>query len=109
MPQRFLENLCGSFKPEGNLLRDRFLSFQHRALIEPRVPVLYVFLVHASIYTKLFFLDPNGEEPRLKNTKNTLGRDLIKINRFSMVHVPSFIYNVMLFLQFQSQKRRLYS
>lgn len=27
-------------KPEGNLLRDRFISFQHRAMLEPRVPVL---------------------------------------------------------------------
>ncbi|OCH90470.1 tumor suppressor protein Gltscr2 [Obba rivulosa] len=27
-------------KPEGNLFRDRFLSMQHRALVEPRVPVL---------------------------------------------------------------------
>jgi len=30
-------------QPEGNLFRDRFLSMQHRALIEPRVPVLCVF------------------------------------------------------------------
>ncbi|TFY68263.1 hypothetical protein EVJ58_g1107 [Rhodofomes roseus] len=29
-----------ALKPEGNLFRDRFLSMQHRALIEPRVPVL---------------------------------------------------------------------
>lgn len=35
------ENLR-SLKVEGNLFRDRFLSMQHRALIEPRVPVLYV-------------------------------------------------------------------
>ncbi|KAF9781149.1 P60-like protein [Thelephora terrestris] len=27
-------------KPEGNLFRDRFLSMQNRALIEPRVPVM---------------------------------------------------------------------
>ncbi|KAI0060390.1 tumor suppressor protein Gltscr2 [Artomyces pyxidatus] len=27
-------------KPEGNLFRDRFMSMQHRALVEPRVPVL---------------------------------------------------------------------
>ncbi|KAF8512198.1 ribosome biogenesis protein Nop53/GLTSCR2 [Gautieria morchelliformis] len=27
-------------KPQGNLFRDRFLSLQHRALVEPRVPVL---------------------------------------------------------------------
>lgn len=27
-------------KPEGNLFRDRFLSMQQRALVEPRVPVL---------------------------------------------------------------------
>ncbi|KIK91165.1 hypothetical protein PAXRUDRAFT_643726 [Paxillus rubicundulus Ve08.2h10] len=33
------ENLR-SFKPEGNLFRDRFVSLQQRALIEPRVPVL---------------------------------------------------------------------
>ncbi|OBZ76085.1 Uncharacterized protein C22F8.09 [Grifola frondosa] len=33
------ENLR-SLKIEGNLFRDRFLSMQHRALIEPRVPVL---------------------------------------------------------------------
>ncbi|KAF9645525.1 P60-like protein [Thelephora ganbajun] len=29
-----------SLKPEGNLFRDRFLSMQNRALIEPRVPVM---------------------------------------------------------------------
>ncbi|KAH7911482.1 P60-like protein [Hygrophoropsis aurantiaca] len=29
-----------TLKPEGNLFRDRFLSLQQRALIEPRVPVL---------------------------------------------------------------------
>ncbi|PCH37463.1 P60-like protein [Wolfiporia cocos MD-104 SS10] len=29
-----------ALKPEGNLFRDRFLSMQHRALIEPRVPIL---------------------------------------------------------------------
>jgi len=33
------DNLRG-LKPEGNLFRDRFLSMQGRALIEPRVPVL---------------------------------------------------------------------
>jgi nucleolar protein 53 len=27
-------------QPEGNLFRDRFLSMQNRALIEPRVPVM---------------------------------------------------------------------
>jgi len=31
-------------QPEGNLFKDRFLSMQHRALVEPRVPVLYVSL-----------------------------------------------------------------
>ena len=36
------ESLRG-LKPEGNLFRDRFLSMQQRALIEPRVPVLCVF------------------------------------------------------------------
>ncbi|CAL1709723.1 unnamed protein product [Somion occarium] len=33
------ESLRG-LKPEGNLFRDRFLNMQHRALVEPRVPVL---------------------------------------------------------------------
>ncbi|TFY75765.1 hypothetical protein EWM64_g8248 [Hericium alpestre] len=33
------ETLRG-LRPEGNLFRDRFLSMQNRALIEPRVPVL---------------------------------------------------------------------
>ncbi|KAN0094429.1 Ribosome biogenesis protein Nop53/GLTSCR2 [Tylopilus felleus] len=33
------ENLR-NLKPEGNLFRDRFVSLQQRALIEPRVPVL---------------------------------------------------------------------
>ncbi|KAH8112822.1 tumor suppressor protein Gltscr2 [Phellopilus nigrolimitatus] len=33
------ESLRG-LKVEGNLFRDRFLSLQHRALLEPRVPVL---------------------------------------------------------------------
>ncbi|KAI0319739.1 P60-like protein [Amylostereum chailletii] len=33
------ESLRG-LKPEGNLFKDRFLSMQHRALVEPRVPVL---------------------------------------------------------------------
>ncbi|KAH9990233.1 ribosome biogenesis protein Nop53/GLTSCR2 [Russula compacta] len=32
------ESLRG-LQPEGNLFRDRFLSMQHRAMIEPRVPV----------------------------------------------------------------------
>ncbi|KAF8586908.1 P60-like protein [Ramaria rubella] len=27
-------------RPQGNLFRDRFISLQHRALVEPRVPVL---------------------------------------------------------------------
>ncbi|KAI0041261.1 P60-like protein [Auriscalpium vulgare] len=27
-------------KPEGNLFRDRFVSMQHRALVEPRVPIV---------------------------------------------------------------------
>ena len=27
---------------EGNLFRDRFLSMQHRALVEPRAMLLYV-------------------------------------------------------------------
>jgi hypothetical protein len=31
-------------QPEGNLFRDRFLNMQQRALIEPRVPILYVSL-----------------------------------------------------------------
>lgn len=35
------ETLRG-MKVEGNLFRDRFFSLQQRALIEPRVPVLYV-------------------------------------------------------------------
>lgn len=29
-------------QPEGNLFRDRFQSLQQRALIEPRMPVVYV-------------------------------------------------------------------
>ncbi|KAL4242802.1 Ribosome biogenesis protein NOP53 [Abortiporus biennis] len=29
-----------ALKPEGNLFKDRFLNMQHRALVEPRVPVL---------------------------------------------------------------------
>jgi nucleolar protein 53 len=32
----------GGAQPEGNLFRDRFLSLQHRALLEPRLPVLWV-------------------------------------------------------------------
>jgi nucleolar protein 53 len=31
---------------EGNLFRDRFQSLQQRALIEPRVPVVYVLFFH---------------------------------------------------------------
>ena len=38
------ESLRG-MKPEGNLFKDRFLSMQQRALIEPRVPVLCVYRV----------------------------------------------------------------
>ncbi|KAL4072336.1 P60-like protein [Scleroderma citrinum] len=37
------EDLCENLrtlKPEGNLFRDRFVSLQQRALIEPRAPVL---------------------------------------------------------------------
>ena len=37
------EELSDSFrglKPEGNLFKDRFTSLQHRALIEPRKPVM---------------------------------------------------------------------
>ena len=33
------ESLRG-LKVEGNLFRDRFLSMQHRALLEPRAPVM---------------------------------------------------------------------
>ncbi|KAF7439843.1 hypothetical protein PC9H_000180 [Pleurotus ostreatus] len=29
-----------ALKPEGNLFKDRFISLQHRALIEPRAPVI---------------------------------------------------------------------
>ena len=31
---------CLCLQVEGNLFRDRFLSLQHRALVEPRVPVM---------------------------------------------------------------------
>ncbi|KAI6126491.1 P60-like protein [Pisolithus sp. B1] len=37
--EELTENLR-SLKPEGNLFRDRFVSLQQRALVEPRVPVL---------------------------------------------------------------------
>ncbi|GJJ14638.1 hypothetical protein Clacol_008904 [Clathrus columnatus] len=39
LDEELAENLR-RLKPQGNLFRDRFLSFQHRALLEPRVPVL---------------------------------------------------------------------
>ena len=39
-----LSETLRALKPEGNLFRDRFLSLQQRALVEPRVPVLYVVL-----------------------------------------------------------------
>lgn len=42
---------------EGNLFRDRFLSMQQRALIEPRVRVLYVspYSLRVSLSTDLHF------------------------------------------------------
>lgn len=32
-------------RPEGNLFKDRFLALQKRALVEPRVPQLYVYFL----------------------------------------------------------------
>jgi nucleolar protein 53 len=43
-------------QPEGNLFRDRFQSLQQRALIEPRVPVVYVFFFLPLFYYLLIFL-----------------------------------------------------
>lgn len=42
-----------SAQPEGNLFKDRFLSMQQRALIEPRVPVLCVYKLYVCIILPL--------------------------------------------------------
>lgn len=81
---------CYFLKPEGNLFRDRFLSFQHRALLEPRMPVLYVFVHSGDGFNLNLVSDPNGEEPRSKNTKSTLGRSSIEISRFSIIMYIQF-------------------
>lgn len=49
-----LSNTDGLYhlKVEGNLFRDRFLSLQHRALLEPRVPVMYVLSTHTSSFPR---------------------------------------------------------
>ena len=41
-------------QPEGNLFRDRFQSLQQRALIEPRVPVVYVLFFYLFSATYAF-------------------------------------------------------
>lgn len=43
-------SFCLNLQPEGNLFRDRFQSLQQRALVEPRVPVLYVFLSFSDMF-----------------------------------------------------------
>ncbi|KAI0033005.1 ribosome biogenesis protein Nop53/GLTSCR2 [Vararia minispora EC-137] len=45
------ESLRG-LKPEGNLFRDRFLSMQHRALIEPRAPIVPTKRAKTKLYEK---------------------------------------------------------
>jgi hypothetical protein len=54
-------------QPEGNLFRDRFVSMQHRALIEPRAPVMCVALVlprllHLLIWCALQPVAPREDE-----------------------------------------------
>jgi nucleolar protein 53 len=57
-------------QPEGNLFKDRFLALQKRALIEPRVPQLYVasrFLALSCHATRLLTpLRPKRKARKLK-------------------------------------------
>jgi len=50
------------FQPEGNLFRDRFLSLQHRALIEPRVPTLFVSLLLFFRFYELILMKTQAQE-----------------------------------------------
>lgn len=69
------ENLR-TLKPEGNLFRDRFLSMQQRALIEPRVPVLCVFAM-LMVEMQLTGCTGPSAKQNSKSTRNTLGKSSI--------------------------------
>lgn len=77
-------------QPEGNLFRDRFLNMQQRALIEPRVPVLWVFpyiLLCRSQPDRNVFLDIDQRSAggRPWSTKNMRGSGL---SEMSLPHLP---------------------
>lgn len=59
---------------EGNLFKDRYLSLQHRALLEPRKPVLYVEL-HPLFRVRLnqFSADLRGINQKRRKWRNSLG------------------------------------
>lgn len=59
-------------QPEGNLFKDRFLSLQQRALIEPRVPVLYVVTAVFQYHLLIMTIGPNARR-RQRNTRSTHG------------------------------------
>lgn len=59
-------NILICLQPQGNLFRDRFLSLQHRALVEPRVPVLYVHRRYFALYTLIIL---HVHRPRRRRTK----------------------------------------
>lgn len=60
-------------KPEGNLFKDRFLSMQQRALIEPRSLVLCVFIVVVASRMLTNSLPGRSAGQKSRSTKSTLG------------------------------------
>lgn len=60
-------------KPEGNLFKDRFLSMQQRALIEPRSLVLCVVVFVASFRILTSSLSGRSAGQKSRSTKSMLG------------------------------------
>ncbi len=75
-------------KPEGNLFKDRFVSLQHRALIEPRAPVMYVTSLSRLPLANIGSIALKSAEQKLSSTKSTRGRGL---NKGFLVILPSSI------------------
>lgn len=65
-----------AMKPEGNLFKDRFLSMQQRALIEPRVPVLCVYSIWLSS-EKLTVCTGRSVRPSSRSMRSMLGKSSI--------------------------------
>ncbi|KAI5891001.1 uncharacterized protein SCHCODRAFT_02308173 [Schizophyllum commune H4-8] len=75
--------LTSPLQPEGNLFRDRFVSLQNRALVEPRVRVMCVspsaYLLFCSpcfvqlAHSPFLPSGPRSASTRTSRTRNTLG------------------------------------